>query len=403
MYPKRWTDNYFSNECNLGLSKAILSNTSNLETDPLCPTGNCTFPVFSSLAICSSCVDIKNLLQQSSNCPNAGKTFQGGSLPYIVECIYFLPRRSADLNHAVHESPGGSWTVDNGDPVYLSWDLINETASWTWPSLKTKFLFASDSHGYGEIHLSNGEVIPNFLAALALIKLSPVTNSTVPGSLSTSDICALSVCTKEYNISMTYGIPRFEIVSTSYTNVTEQNVDSTSDFELNFERTMSNVLQAILEGEFDMNSGLSGDDDYPASSNMLLAGLNASPDIPKTMDRIAAALSNRLRDMSIHKVYGLSGSMELRVRVSWFWLSLPVLSIIFGTVLLISIIITTRKHKLPIWKTSELALLFHGLDFSTDDTFKTHKASEMEDIASALQVKLERNSKGVLKLERKLE
>lgn len=67
--------------------------------------------------------------------------------------------------------------------------------------------------------------------------------------------------------------------------------------------------------------------------------------------------------------------------------------------------IITRKRKLPIWKASELALLFHGFDFSIGDylTVDMHKASEMENIASAMQVRLGRDAQGVLKIKRKLE
>lgn len=163
---------------------------------------------------------------------------------------------------------------------------------------------------------------------------------------------------------------------------------------------MYQVLEEALEGTlvvFDENLL-----NYLGSMTMILQnGLNASTDISKTMDRVAEAMTNRLRDISSHTVSGQSGFMELYIRVSWWWLLLPVLCVIFGTILLISIMIATRKHKLPIWKASELALLFHGLDFTIDETAQMQKASEMEIIASALQVRLGRDPKGVLKLERK--
>lgn len=81
---------------------------------------------------------------------------------------------------------------------------------------------------------------------------------------------------------------------------------------------------------------------------------------------------------------------------------------LFKTILLISVIIITRRHKLPVWKTSELALLFHGIGFSTLTDYgrgsaEMLKASEMEDVASALQVRFGWDSeKNILKLERKL-
>lgn len=320
-----------------------------------------------------------------------------------MNCNYWLPRDSYDLNHIFHELPVDSWGYDKGFPVSLTWDLIDDSTVLSSSSLITKFLIGADSNESGEFPLSNGEVIPNFFAVLALIKLASVTSSATPGSLSTADICVLSVCAREYNISMASGILQLEIVSTSYSNLAKDDVDQTPTFRSAFEARMRDVLQEILEGELFLYGEAPGDRFFPAVANMLPTGLNASSDIPKTMERIAAAMTNRLRDMSSHKVQGLSGSMELYVRVSWLWLLLPGFSVTFGTLLLVAVMITTRKHKLPIWKTSELALLFHGLDFQVGNTVKMHRASEMEDLASALQVRLGRNSDGTLKLERKSE
>ena len=364
-----------------------------------------------------------------------------------MTCVYWLPRSSSDLNYIVHESPGSAWIVENGDPVRLNWDLVpggniahggdkNATVLGL-PSLKITFLFASSSVEPGEIRLSDGKVIPSFFAALALIKSPPVTSFASPGSLSTADICALTVCAKEYNISMTSGILRSETVSTSYsklakyddlnrTNIEDWSYkfefpDNTNNFNvvthkgakifhntlysgLTFEARMRDVLQQILEGDLYVYSdGLLGDNRFKSVANMFLKGLDAYSDIPKTMDPIAAAITNRHRYINNHTVHGLSGSMELYVRVSWPWLLLPICSVIIGTTLLVSIMITTRKHKLPIWKTSELALLFHGFDFRVGNTTKMHEASEMEDVASALQVRLGRGCDGMLKLQRKSE
>ena len=153
------------------------------------------------------------------------------------------------------------------------------------------------------------------------------------------------------------------------------------------------------------------------TSEMLLIGLNAFTDIPKTMDCVAVVMANYLRDMSNLTVQGQSGFMELYIRIPSWWVLLPTLIVIFGTLLLISVIVITRKHKKPVWKTSELPLFFHVRDLSLlgggggggggdSISVETLKTSEMENIASTLQAKFERDSEregggGVLKLERK--
>lgn len=70
-------------------------------------------------------------------------------------------------------------------------------------------------------------------------------------------------------------------------------------------------------------------------------------------------------------------------------------------IFLISVIQVTRKHKVHVWKTSELALLFHGLDFLVDDMAEWNRVSEMEEVAMALQVALGQGPRGVLQLQQK--
>ncbi|MCJ1268242.1 hypothetical protein MMC22_008129 [Lobaria immixta] len=247
------------------------------------------------------------------------------------------------------------------------------------------------------------------------------------GFVNTAHICSLSLCAREYNVSMTSGMLRSEIVSTSYSNLTlSENPrsivvgnssytfkfpNSANDFTfianrsistqgMTFENAMYVALSSILEGNITFQ-GIPQAPSVISATSIIQSGLNASFNIPNTMDRVAAAMTNSLRDLSSLNVHGQSGSMELYVRVSWPWLALPVLSVILGMILLISVMKVTRKHKLNIWKTSELALLFHGLDFSLHDTAEMDKVSEMEETAMALQVRLGQGPRGGLQLQRK--
>ena len=405
------------NRLTLAITNAILSNTSILETNPFCPTGNCTFPIFSSLGFCSNCIDITQSLQHSSDCTERPVDRAGNENETVIDCKYWLPPSSSGLNYS------GSYIV-NGS-FDLSWK--RDGADAFGPSFLTIFLSDVESTGLvGQFQtpfaLPNGDVIPSSLAKIGLIKTAPLTNSLSAGFVGTAHICALSVCAREYFVWMTSSLLRTNIVSTLYGNLTWQpnrdhiylytfndsafeasepaagiQEDNVSD--LNFALGMFDALSDILEGNLTFpDSPLS----RPATS-MLQYGLNASSNITATMDRVATAMTNTLRDTSNLTVQGLSGSMELYVRISWPWLALPVLSVILESVLLISVIKVTRKHRLPIWKTSELALLFHGLDFSLDDGVRRNKVSEMEEAATALRVRLGRGPSGNLQLQRKLD
>lgn len=421
-------DGFFSKDWFRGIVNAVTSETVILETSPSCPTGNCTFPIFSSLAFCSNCLNITQFLQRNSICdPYPNTTF----------CTFEIPL--ANSSHSYDQPPKNSiihsdlnflvfWSNDQPEPL---------EDPFGGPSFQSSFADYRGSTAPREFHLSGGEIIPNSFATVALVKFAPWTVFAHPGLLSTAHICALSTCAREYNTSMTSGLLQTQIVSTSYSKLTRFDkpydasignssytftfpnninhftlVTNTSDEwlygnirDFSFEEALSSSLRDLLDGSFASVTSGSGTNSN-IDSNMLLSGFNLSTNIPKTMDRVAAAMTNRLRDMSNLTVQGQSGSMELYIRVSWWWLLLPILTVIFGTILLVSVMIMTRKHKLPIWKTSELALLFHGLDLSPlgSDSVKMLKASEMENIASTLQVGFGRDSeRGVLKLERKLE
>lgn len=79
------------------------------------------------------------------------------------------------------------------------------------------------------------------------------------------------------------------------------------------------------------------------------------------------------------------------IRVQWAWLSLPATLLLLTIVLLSATIVQTRSsgHSMA-WKSSSLALLFHGL--GQDGEERKYEAlretDEMEDVAKNLRVRL---------------
>jgi hypothetical protein len=60
--------------------------------------------------------------------------------------------------------------------------------------------------------------------------------------------------------------------------------------------------------------------------------------------------------------YRTVASAKVYVRVSWGWLVLPTVLVVTGLVFLGSSVIVNRGQGLRLWKSSVLAVLFHGLD-----------------------------------------
>ncbi|KAL3439769.1 hypothetical protein BJX65DRAFT_291675 [Aspergillus insuetus] len=84
---------------------------------------------------------------------------------------------------------------------------------------------------------------------------------------------------------------------------------------------------------------------------------------------------------------------EIYVSVRWLWLVFPSALVALGVVFLGLTMLTNRRQGLRLWKSSILAILFHGLegvpgeDEDEDDKFAT--ASRLDRAARGMEVSLE--------------
>ena len=119
-----------------------------------------------------------------------------------------------------------------------------------------------------------------------------------------------------------------------------------------------------------------------------------------TMDNIATALTNYFRDSSNVTVTGKAGKSESYVHINWAWITFPALLVVAGIIFLLLAMFETKRRGARVWKTSELALLFHGLEKSDQDLDAPNRSSEMEHVASGIRVKMAKTLNGGLILRR---
>ncbi|KAK5958482.1 hypothetical protein OHC33_000325 [Knufia fluminis] len=113
----------------------------------------------------------------------------------------------------------------------------------------------------------------------------------------------------------------------------------------------------------------------------------------QTFENIAKSLSKLALDESWETVSGQAISMLPFVTVRWYWLTLPALLNLLVLLFLVLTMIATREQKAPLWKSSTLALLFHGLE---DDEIRISNAetvSEMNQAAEHTTVRLRRSDR----------
>jgi hypothetical protein len=128
----------------------------------------------------------------------------------------------------------------------------------------------------------------------------------------------------------------------------------------------------------------------------------ATRNLTQRVESIAAALTNYGLATTNDTVQGDAFAEESYVHVRWQWLILPAFLELASLVLLVLTIVHSRREDVPIWKSSVLALMYHGVDELHDRvTLASERLSSMELIAKGADVQLVKNEDGVNSLARR--
>ena len=222
------------------------------------------------------------------------------------------------------------------------------------------------------------------VALVTLIRTS--TQSIDPGGVLAADLCALSFCAQRRNVSVSLNQQSSTILQTVYgTKVVHQfkSSDVSNDFikwlsfigdnynmtfpsqvdETHFsdysEPEWEQNLQSLIGSLMGKMTGTINNTGPPAATSNIIAAFNASSNISLAMDNIATTLTNYFRDSNNATVAGQAGQAETYVPVDWPWITLPAFLVIAGIIFLILAMFESKRQGARIWKTSELALLFH--------------------------------------------
>jgi hypothetical protein len=107
------------------------------------------------------------------------------------------------------------------------------------------------------------------------------------------------------------------------------------------------------------------------------------------MERIAAAMTKAELDNSATFVYGNMTSLVVHVEVAWYWFILPATLNVVAILLLLATAVLSHRHQTRLWKSSTLALLYHGLDDPEPaPDLALANVSEMEQWASSTSATL---------------
>ena len=351
----------------LPMKAAVLNGMFLADPNPLvsftCPTGNCTWPDFSTLAVCSSCIDMTQYMQQVCSATNdttsSNSTSCGWSLPNgaslngssAFTMTTFIPSVDGDmpystiikLNFMGNESSANTTTSSTG----LA--MLNP-----WATQCTLQYCVQDLHTY----VLNGQLAQNVTGSF-------FNNSVVPigEALSKGMSIPLEIESPTNNQTYTVGMGAL-LGMQQYFSDLFRNGSAIRQPTSSLSRTENSIVVNLTVG---ISSGETFFDtdiiqafywfyyEYPSGLDMLTSEL-------------ATSMTNAFRESPGNgtiAVTGQSFEMASFVHIRWGWITLPAIVVAMTGVFLGLAMWRSRRTRTSVWKSSAIAMLFHGLDGKT--------------------------------------
>jgi hypothetical protein len=371
-------------------------------TKILCSRNRCDIPPFATLSLCSTCSNVTD--QIVTNCDQEGQ-FCNSTLPsgahlnekyeYVAFFPEALPSDNTPSDHtllakiSMIATPYGYFnngTFESITPttrmahsclislcakVYAasSWGdngiLFRVPYEYQLASVnRTRTVVKSDSGTFVEVTVSNGTLL----------------TSSNPSAPRHNTIWQNSIPPFQADLPSLQFL-RAYLTSTFNGTVDRSSSNSTNDYLFSyspptdyFQRKIGSDLWALLS----YNAfAYPGQDYFDAAMDGLTTG-------------IANALRNDMSGTPANAASSIGSPLtEPIISVRWAWLSLPLILEVLAVLLLGTTIFLTKKQRMPIWKSSTIATLFHGVDQREYlEGVETEDISLMREIAGEKIVKL---------------
>lgn len=436
----------FARQYDFGALSAIWEGFSDLNTAEnqkptfYCPSRNCTWPIYASLAVCSACNDVSSHITKTSG----GKPIANKTVPEMVISNNVRPTMLAELwpNFTKYEiksqklminGPNGFQSEWYPTPQLTAQSTYNPGETISFRHLKTLILSFSilKSDKRFVAGSKRWEDSPATAEECALYFCTNIYRSTVQQSVLREDVLGSfanrnldsydvgyvpertspersRALNQQFNYSLLYGnamvwrtdlqltISREEYFATTKTTIGD-------DLRFNVTRNTTCTLLDWFLNEFSRRRDSSDAQlIYPDPNNeknlpAVIDMIGKSQNLKKTFENVAASLTKwiRNRSMQTEPFVGTSTEWVIRIRINWGFLTLPIGALLGGCLFCLLSIWETRRVGLPAWRGSSLATLAHGLDMRSRAILR--EASDSAQIATrarGLEVKFEDSEGG---------
>ncbi|KAE8840212.1 hypothetical protein HRS9122_06817 [Pyrenophora teres f. teres] len=393
---------------NNGTQPVPFGNGNRPEIPLSCPTSNCTWPTYDTLAVCSKCTEVAELLDITYMCTNTTIDWSG---------YWYGPLR--DIPYPVGIVCGHFLNATTDNPTLLTGYSINKTEHGEIHDEVllqrniplTGFINKVRSHGVGSVAFEN---IRNPLFDSLVVSAPNGPESVYQGKQPLVTECALFWCVQTIQSSYNLGKYSEEIISEFHNMSTGPSPweswqipeeEGGGDFLVYTENiTISppapsiNTREIISNDQFGANNITAANamapfddffpsaytaentsttrrlvckyyDDGPSVRTLVSSPWLAPNNVTHHIERLATAITNRIRSsISKEMVTGQAFFTEKYVTVRWGWLTFPLLLLVLSLLFLVSTIIKTSKDN-NIWKSSSLPTLIYSLPKETQGQF----------------------------------
>jgi hypothetical protein len=412
---------------NYGFSQSSNITQQNASHD--CPSANCTWPIYTSLAVCSACADITNHITRSTgvgdgneallsdgNSPTSQGNYTRFDIPFASN-LHIMgydgfcghPCMDTELMTAKPTAdPRQTLTFQNLSTMLLSVGIMQADSSFAenktrWKdtpikatecalylcakayqsSVQNNILSETDLGSWANKELNSWRpvadqhIVPGTDKGSVAEVLDPFN-----GSLYWGDHEDLSISMTDLQIvipaNATIPAPLGGVGSSNLTrsfNVSQASISSTIQFLLSmwptYNSTGSSSLGRLPYNASAENPSFSQYNIYFRSGNMpvfsapIMQALYQVSNPEGQFANVAKSISNYIRGLGDNPQAGKSQVWVIHVRVRWGFVALPVLVLLVGCVFVLLSIVETRRLRLPAWKENAMPILTYGLDGST--------------------------------------
>ena len=342
---------------------------------PTCATGNCTWPAYSSLAVCSACENVTSFIFQSN--------FNSGTTPWwnlnisygyeLTNAQYSL-YATADPNDASLVYPGvHNHSILDVVSVYWPPHRHDNWAESTAPSGVYECLL------YFCVKTFEGSTLDGVFSERT-VDIWPDANETIPVQQEPSPLQRgpaypwhvnnFTLSPPGHSESYTIDILTFGLLR----QWMSQNFGGALEHSFQAQDYIANALDT-LRALYDEQTRMLGPD--VTVHNQTVPG-TAGPG--HLMERIADSLSTYLRQVadSPSAAVGDAQSVSTFVQARWAWAVLPVALLAITMAFVLATVLLSARKGIPMWKSSSLVSLLHGLDEATSQAITATRLDDME-------------------------